>query len=938
MSQKILINCEMYILLNNRKGSSFAQSLSGYLIGMESQVASTLEYIKEIFPDFTEHGMQHSLRIIEYIYRILSQEMKDNLSDIEIFCFIMSAFFHDIGMTLPGIEDKENQRMNHHLYAKEPIEKYCSEYLRILPEYRRVCDCVSFVCEAHNRNIDDLYVDPKFKKDDSIQGQILRYGLLTILLRIGDLMDMEEGRTNEFYMHLKNPYYLNDVSIEHHERHLEIENYCYTPKKIKVEIKTKNRERYKIWKEWLKYLDYEIMVANSHYLSNIDMQQGEYYRFPGVEIIITPDQGANFLVEEIHFRVDDNGSLWDILTNAVYTHEFDYIRELIQNAIDANLLKYYIDPAKNIQYVSPRSWGISDTVVVIYSENKGMLVVYDQGIGMDETDIRNFLFKAAHSGYKYKKKRKEFEFPSIAKFGIGFVSCLTKASFIEIVSQANGSSLIRVEIEDKNTVAFIEKRPQIDTTGTLIRMTVKNKFSFDELKEYIYSTFTYPSIKIQLLDLDNLCIVNDKINYLDIDDNNINSYEVISLIINKAKNIQEKKELYLSKYLQDKTLHKQVIDFLYEDGNENNKLQVLKTMLSAVTHESMIKKNLEIYINQTNNNPNTKILSQIMKKCGDEINSILNEYPIFYAHIRNEYIQDITNYEFLNVELDELFNIRKIFNNDKKQRCKGNGILYIRTKIYNPNFGIEWQTVNGFLYNSGEIEKNLIRVSSNRNDSEPVENIISLNYIEDVEYEMDLLLEEEYAEDYYERTNRFGYHKDDSEVSKFDYDIVCMKKNDFYIIVDVDPPKIDVELSGDKIGNSSKLFNNIKVPSNYKGEQFEIENSRLYQDGILMNLNPQIIVPLGVGWSVCNLTADARFELNASRHEINMSRNIIDLWLDRYGKMIQQIVAKNCIQVFEDLKLDYSIENMMGSDIGNDYIDKRSYQNMKNVLKELLKE
>ena len=42
------------------------------------------------FPGFTEHGMQHSLRIIEYIYGIMSEELKQNISDVEIFCFIMS--------------------------------------------------------------------------------------------------------------------------------------------------------------------------------------------------------------------------------------------------------------------------------------------------------------------------------------------------------------------------------------------------------------------------------------------------------------------------------------------------------------------------------------------------------------------------------------------------------------------------------------------------------------------------------------------------------------------------------------------------------------------------------------------------------------------------------------------------------------------------------
>ena len=63
----------------------------------------------------------------------------------------MSALFHDIGMTLTDIEDKEKQRSCHHLYAREPIIQYCEKYLGMYSEHRRIRDCVVFVCEAHGR-------------------------------------------------------------------------------------------------------------------------------------------------------------------------------------------------------------------------------------------------------------------------------------------------------------------------------------------------------------------------------------------------------------------------------------------------------------------------------------------------------------------------------------------------------------------------------------------------------------------------------------------------------------------------------------------------------------------------------------------------------------------------------------------------------------------
>ncbi len=150
------------------------------------------------------------------------------------------------------------------------------------------------------------------------------------------------------------------------------------------------------------------------------------------------------------------------------------------------MLKYYTDTNFNIESISPKAWKISDKVYIIYAQSTSTLIVIDHGIGMNEGEIRSYLFKAADSGYKYKKKREEFEFPSIAKFGIGFVACLTKALKIEIITQAHNSAQIKAEIEEKSTVAFIEKAKECETIGTIIKLNIKNKFSFEEFKKICF--------------------------------------------------------------------------------------------------------------------------------------------------------------------------------------------------------------------------------------------------------------------------------------------------------------------------------------------------------------------------------------------------------------------------------------------------------------------
>ena len=479
MVQQSLETCGMYNLLIKRE-NNVAKSLSGILGLIEPEVAKTLEYIKTQFPNFTEHGIQHSLRIINYVYSIMSEDLKQNISDVEIFCFIMAAFFHDMGMTLVDVEDKDNQRTNHHLYAYRPIKHFFEKYMQMLVERRRLEKCIIFVSEAHGRSIEELYNDNDFRKIETIEGQVLRYGLLAILLRIGDLMDLEEQRVCEFNMHMNLEYYNNPVSLVHNRRHLDDITYNYSPSKITVSVLTDDREKYKVWSQWLEYLDEEIMYANTHYLIGENSDFFRNYKLPEVIKCVKPSENAKFAVEEIRFQVDDTGALWDIITKSVYTNEFDYIRELIQNAIDATLLKIYLDDKENIEYQSPRSWHCNDKVMIAYSQKEGTLWVEDYGTGMNENELSNYLFKTANSGYKYMKKR-EFMFPAIAKFGIGFVACLTKADKIQILTQTQSDNGINAEIESKSTIAFIEKNIQRACQGTTVILHVKEKYSFNEL-------------------------------------------------------------------------------------------------------------------------------------------------------------------------------------------------------------------------------------------------------------------------------------------------------------------------------------------------------------------------------------------------------------------------------------------------------------------------
>ena len=924
----------MFKLLQERKDSTVAQGLTGILLSMESTIANSLENIKVNFPSFTEHGFQHSIRIIDYVYYISSESMKKRLSDVELFCFIMSALFHDIGMTLTDIADKDLQRSNHHMYAKGPIEIYCRDYLKSIPENRRIYDCVSFVCEAHGRDISELYDDATFRIEDTIQGQHLRYGLLAIFLRIGDLMDLEEGRTNEFFMHMNCNNHMNNISIEHHERHLEVKEYNYTPEFIKIIVKTKNRDRFQIWDEWIKYLDTEIMFANTHYFGRTKNQDKFRFSFPEVIYKIIPAENADFTIEEIRFQIDDKGILWDIITNSIYTNELDYVRELVQNAIDANLLKYYLDKEFKINYKSPRSWEINDKISVLYSESRGQLYICDDGIGMSESDIRNYLFKAADSGYKYREMRDEFNFPSIAKFGIGFIACLTKVKKIIVISESKDHPQVKAEIAEKSNIAFIEKFVKSNRIGTYFGLTLKNKFTFIELLKYLSETIVYPSLGIQIFNLDDFVVLNKKINAIKIDDTDSFDYDIINTIINEEHNIEDKRNYVIEPYRQD---HKLLTEIALLHGVEKeNKviMDKINVMLKFAGPKSLIKNNIQDMLLKND----IQLLNKNISVYRGVVDEQLKAFPQFHHEIRNKRIPNIVDYDVLNIELNNDLSIKSKNYDLQVKNCKGMGMIYIKTHIDDPELGIEWQSVNAFIYKDGEIEQNLIKITSyndNENDNDFYDdcdnNVISLEQLEDVDYEMNLMFEEEINEDFYENIIK---QKDDgikdNKLYENNYDLVFLYENDFYIQrgLDLDNLKI-IDLVND-LKEPKKFFDPL---SDLYGKSTEIRDSKFYQDGILMHFNPQLLIPLGVGWSICNLTADARFDLNVSRHEINMSRENIDLWLNTYGTIIQRKVVERCTKVFDMLGLKISINKNIKVNGEDSYFENRCCENIKVILK-----
>ncbi|RLV67582.1 heat shock protein [Streptomyces sp. CBMAI 2042] len=123
------------------------------------------------------------------------------------------------------------------------------------------------------------------------------------------------------------------------------------------------------------------------------------------------------------FQVDLRG-LVDLLSHHLYSSPRVYLRELLQNAVDALTARRGLEP------------GAPDGAFGIRLFADGSVVrVEDDGVGLSEADVHTFLATIGHSSKRadgIAEQRGDF----IGQFGIGLLSCFLVADEIHVLSRS----------------------------------------------------------------------------------------------------------------------------------------------------------------------------------------------------------------------------------------------------------------------------------------------------------------------------------------------------------------------------------------------------------------------------------------------------------------------------------------------------------------------
>lgn len=467
-------------------------------------------------------------------------------------------------------------RRTHHSRSKDYIAVDNNEFKQIANDFysdqlpHRFLDLLGEIAYAHGISflqvLDNLDYQANGFQSDKIHPRFIAY-----LLRLGDLLDVDDNRFDDFS--LKQLAKVPVTSLEHKEKHASVKHLLISPDSIEARVDCKSEDVYRTARQWFDWLIDEVELQSKEWALIAPKDLG------GLPPVILNGkiqilyQGALPKKEllDLKFTIS-NQRIFEIFEGAaIYDDaEFVFLREIVQNSIDATKLQIWKDISSGIydfilrphlQEIYPNLKVEDDFDVLsnikfpddipteIYlnypislyidwdTENTDLLKVIceDNGTGISEDNLIRMTRKVGESRKNDKvfqeiKDSLPFWLRPTGAFGIGLQSLFILADTFTIQTKAENETpkeIIFRSAKKQNYCSITEKVPNIKK-GTRLILKInkerfsdifKNSFSFDIIDSYDYYTDTKGSIYLYkmrdylLNELRNIEFLN--INFLD---------------------------------------------------------------------------------------------------------------------------------------------------------------------------------------------------------------------------------------------------------------------------------------------------------------------------------------------------------------------------------------------------------------------------------------
>ncbi|MCK4820263.1 ATP-binding protein [bacterium] len=622
--------------------------------------------------EFTLHDGDHLFRVLFLMEKLLSPEILKELSVPELMLLILSAFFHDIGMApeeknvlswkknwdySPNFDDRidknEYTKFQRYYFArpeeKSKLEEFIShgnnsgadliknyliaDYIRTTHaeravkiiekdwlekiKYRDTDLTVEFanICFSHNEDpFSILNLDQNYLCGPEIYANLQ---LVAIILRLSDLLDFDAKRTPTIlYSHL---FVRHPVSISEWNKHRSIEAWSISNTIIQYHAKCEHPAIEASIHAFCDIIDKELSACNNIITSINDFNRSKDKKNT-IKIPFNVDRSKiktrkgidgspKYLYRETQFNLSKNQVIDLLMGTKLYGDPEVALRELLQNSIDACLLRGALE----------HSWGAQYTpeIIIRYStkNNEDILEIIDNGTGMDQSIIDSYYSKIGSSFYMSPeffdlKSQSNAQFTPTSRFGIGILSCFMVADTLEVETRRvygphDSSTPINLTIEGQESIFWIRSgERKIPGTSTKLFLR-KNKNPWDRMDENefiksVENVIPNPPFKIQI-ETESHNKVKDE-----------NSFKEITAEILKGRSWDK---------------HENIKEFNFE-FNDPKKGFVGSAIIAILESHGMPTAKIEITSRSIEIEGNSYDLDKSIRAGGDEINELTTSITI----------------------------------------------------------------------------------------------------------------------------------------------------------------------------------------------------------------------------------------------------------------------------------------------------------------------
>jgi hypothetical protein len=558
--------------LNAQKAEKLAAFGGLNLVHIKRQVASLLGLIGRdaIFDQYTKHDITHIDEMLRNLDWIIPDASKLLMSDADWLMIVLAIYFHDMGMLVTKAEfearatsgfqafcaevlfagssgpdykakvdqltgeDKDRflyqefvrhkhaerirawimgQTMDQFGLARGAVEEVSKLLEPVGLQFRRD---LGIVCESHHLN--DLGETQKYKVSQpygNSDAETVNLQYCAVLLRTADLLHITSDRTPSIEFRTINP--SDPVSQQEWAKQMAVKR--VRPKwgvndEGQADEKSP-RDTIEVHAYFTKedgffgltsYLGYagEQLKKSHEWISNTVKLRLAKHEFPWRRIDDANIETEGFIRDAFEFTIDQ-AKILDLLTgHTLYNDTNVVLRELVQNAIDAIRLKHFPN--------SPLGMG---RVSITWNSATRILSVQDNGTGMTQEIINNFLLKVGSSRYQDPDFIKSNPgFSSISRFGIGVLSTFMIADSVEIISchpeDEQARRLTLRSVHGKYLIRLLDKGngdPQnIGPHGTIFRLHVRPSVEMQDVVKTAQQWIVVPecTVSVKIDDNDTL--------------------------------------------------------------------------------------------------------------------------------------------------------------------------------------------------------------------------------------------------------------------------------------------------------------------------------------------------------------------------------------------------------------------------------------------------